>query len=297
MSVNLEYYRIFYYVAKHKSITAAAGELCVSQPAVSQVIKLLEASLNSKLFIRTAKGVCLTKEGNALFTYVKQGYEAIMLGEDVVSRMQNLEAGEIRIGASDMTLQFYLLPFLESFHEKYPNIKVTVTNGPTPETLVYLKSGKIDFGVVSEPFDSESHIKVTQVKEIRDVFVAGSKFKSLQYEKITKEQLEKLPVICLEQNTSTRTYVNSILKQQNILLKPEFELATSDMIVQFALRNLGVGLVVESFAKNYIEAGELFEVCLKQPIPPRNLCLIQDNRFPLSTAAQKLLSIMTNSCN
>lgn len=53
----------------------------------------------------------------------------------MLRRMKDLETGEIRIGASDMTLQFYLLPYLEQFHEQYPNIKVTVSNGPTPETL------------------------------------------------------------------------------------------------------------------------------------------------------------------
>ena len=46
--------------------------------------------------------------------------------------MLNLEKGEICIGASDMTLKYYLLPYLERFHEKYPNIRVTVTNAPTP---------------------------------------------------------------------------------------------------------------------------------------------------------------------
>ena len=50
--------------------------------------------------------------------------------------IRNLEPGEERIGASDMTLQFYLLPFLEKYHEIYPDIKVFVTNGTTPETLV-----------------------------------------------------------------------------------------------------------------------------------------------------------------
>lgn len=69
--------------------------------------------------------------------------------------MMNLEAGELRIGASDMTPQFYLLPFLQSFHEKYPKIKIQVTNAPTPETLRFLQNGKIDFGVVSSPVSSK----------------------------------------------------------------------------------------------------------------------------------------------
>ena len=69
-----------------------------------------------------------------------------------LQEMQGFSKGEIRIGASDMTLQFYLLSYLERFHEAYPGIRVKVTNAPTPETLHNLKEGQIDFGVISTPF-------------------------------------------------------------------------------------------------------------------------------------------------
>ena len=81
----------------------------------------------------------------------------------MLKRMQDLDTGEVRIGASDMTLQFYLLPFLERFHEKYPKVKVTVSNGPTPETVGFLSRGTIDFGVVSSPVDARPEIKGTSL--------------------------------------------------------------------------------------------------------------------------------------
>ena len=70
-----------------------------------------------------------------------------------------MESGEISIGASDMTLQFYLLDYLERFHEKYPDIKVHVTNAPTPETLRYLQEGRIDFGVITAPVPEKKPYK------------------------------------------------------------------------------------------------------------------------------------------
>ena len=125
---NLEAYKVFYYVAKCGSVTKAAGELSISQPAVSQAIKQLENTLDAALFHRAAKGVRLTSEGELLYSYVAKGYEQIEMGVKKVHQMQNMELGEVRIGASDMTLQFYLLPYLEKFHEQYPGIKVIVTN-------------------------------------------------------------------------------------------------------------------------------------------------------------------------
>ena len=292
MMINLEHYRVFYYVAKHGSITTAAKELCISQPAVSQSLKLLEQNLEVNLFTRTPKGVKLTKEGEVLYSFVKRGYEMINLGENSIKKMKNLEEGEIRIGASDMTLQYYLLPFLEQFHEKHPTIKVNVTNGPTPETLAYLKEGKIDFGVVSEPLLHHKGFQITKVKEIQDVFVAGSRFFMYKDKVLPLSELEHQPIICLEQNTSSRTYINEFLGKNEVMLTPEFELATSNMIVQFALRNLGIGLVVRSFAKEHIDSGDLIELQLTPPIPKRHFCIVRDKKQSLSSAAISLLEMM-----
>ena len=59
--------------------------------------------------------------------------EELLEGGKMLERMLNMDVGEVRIGASDMTLQFYLLPYLEQFHREYPKIKVNVTNAPTPK--------------------------------------------------------------------------------------------------------------------------------------------------------------------
>ncbi|MBE5851756.1 MAG: LysR family transcriptional regulator [Lachnospiraceae bacterium] len=292
MTTNLEYYKVFYYVAKLGRITDAATKLNISQPAVSQSLKQLEKQLGTMLFARTPKGVKLTQEGEVLFSYVSQGYEQIILGEKKLAEMTNLEAGEIHIGASDMTLRFFLLPYLEKFHEAYPKIKVVVTNAPSPETLEYLENGKIDFGVVSTPFEIQEHVQVRCVKDIQDTFVCGRKFEELKGKIISFEQLGKLPIISLEGKTSSRAYVDEFLAKENVVLSPEFELATSDMIVQFALRNLGVGMVMKSFADEEIKAGNLFELQFAKPIPQRKFCVVADSRRPVSSAAQGLLDII-----
>ncbi len=292
VNIALEYYRIFYHVAKAGSFTQAGEELCISQPAVSQAVKLLETTLGSKLFIRIPKGVKLTPEGEVLYSYVQRGYEYILMGEAKFQKMLDLENGEIRIGASDMTLQFYLLPYLEQFHEKFPRIKVMVTNAPTPETLDYLYEGKIDFGIVSEPFEAKPEVKITRIKEIQDIFVAGNRFNHLKGQVLSYKELEQLPIICLEHNTSSRRYIDEFLLANEVELKPEFELAMSDIIVKFASRNLGVGCVVKDFAKEALEVGDLFELKFDSDIPKRHFCIITGNNNPISTAAKELLGML-----
>lgn len=292
MTANLEYYKVFYYVAKTGSLTQAAKLLSVSQPAVSQSVKLLEEQLKTPLFTRISKGVCLTPEGELLYTYVAKGYEQIEIGEQKLRQMRNLELGEIHIGASDMTLQFYLLPFLERFHEKYPSIKVIVTNAPTPETLQKLHTGQIDFGVVSTPFDPTEDIHIVPVRSIEDIFVCGRRFISYKNRTLDLSELEKLPIIYLENNTSTRRYMDTFLAENGVFIRPEFELATSDMIVQFAERNLGVGCVVRDFALPLLQSGKLFELRFNKIIPKREFCIVTDEKNPMSAAANSLLDII-----
>jgi DNA-binding transcriptional LysR family regulator len=292
MNISLEYYKIFYYTAQCRSISAAAQQLSISQPAVSQGIRQLEKQLGTQLFIRTPKGVRLTSEGDMLFAYVSRGYESIQAGEHKLMQMLNMNMGEVRIGASDMTLQFFLLPYLEQFHEQFPKIKVSVTNGPTPETLRYLKEGKIDFGVVSTPFSVPRNLQAATVKTIQDVFIAGPRFAHLKEKVLHFKELEELPIICLEKSTSTRSYIDGQLAGYGVVLHPEFELATSDMIVQFAIRNLGIGYVMEEFARPHMEQHDLFSLTFCDALPPRHFCIVTENHVPVSTAARRLLEIL-----
>lgn len=291
-SINLEYYKIFYHVGQSGSITNAARELCLSQPAVSQAVRQLEENLGVQLFIRRSKGVVLTTEGEMLFSYVKSGYEQIILGEVKLREMLELEFGDIRIGASDMTLQFYLLPYLESFHGMYPGIKVNVSNAPTPRTIEHLIAGRIDFGVVSTPFEHDDRLRVHHGRRIRDIFVAGERFSKLKGRIMKYDELEEYPIICLERNTSTRQYIDRYLEENNVILHPEFELATSSIVTQFAVRNLGIGCVMEDFAKEELENGRLFKLQFERELSEREICVISNSRIPMSRAAATLLSML-----
>jgi DNA-binding transcriptional LysR family regulator len=75
-------------------------------------------------------------------------------------------------------------------------------------------------------------------------------------------------------------------------VQPEFELATSDMIVQFVRRNLGVGCVMRDFARDYVESGLLFELRFNKMIPKRQFCVVRNTKMPMAPAAEKLLEIM-----
>ena len=72
----------------------------------------------------------------------------------MLERMLNMDVGEVRIGASDMTLQFFLLPYLEQFHKEFPKIKVNVSNAPTPETIKSWKRAGLILALSPRPLNA-----------------------------------------------------------------------------------------------------------------------------------------------
>lgn len=292
MTTNLEYYKVFYYVAAYKSLTVAAGKLNVSQPAVSQAIRQLETSLGVKLFKRASRGVEMTREAAVLFEYVKRAINELEAGESKLREVLNLNEGEVRIGASDMTLRFFLLPYLEKFHELFPKIKISVTNAPTPETVENLRNHSVDFAVASTPFAFPEFVDVFPVKKIEDTFVAGRRYLRLKNKTLDIQELEKLPIVALEKNTTSRRFMDDFLKERGVIIKPEFELATSDMIVEFTVKNLGIGCVMKDFATEKLEDGTLFELRFRDLFPKRDIAVLTDNRSALSPASRALFDLI-----
>ena len=120
----------------------------------------------------------------------------------------------------------------------------------------------------------------------------GRSFEELKGKELDYSILCDLPCIFLEKNTSTRLFMDQFLSQKGIELKPEFELATSDMIVQFAKRNMGVGCVMEGFAEEAIERGEVFALSFKEKMPSRSICLVTGESGLMSMAGKHLLELL-----
>ena len=109
MNINLELYKVFYYVAKNESISRAANELSISQPAISKSIKTLEKQINTPLFIRKRDGVELTEAGETIFNKIKEAMELIDLAEqDIKSLTNEYENGYIvnLLGEKKNKIQF-----------------------------------------------------------------------------------------------------------------------------------------------------------------------------------------------
>ncbi|MCQ6559697.1 LysR family transcriptional regulator [Paenibacillus mendelii] len=290
---NLELYRVFYYTAITGSLTKAADELFITQPAVTHSIKQLEERLGGRLFLRTSKGVKLTLEGEALFHYIDQAYQLIRNGERKMAEMHELQDGEVRIGAGDTLCKHLLLPHLGSYHKAYPAIRVHVTNRTTPETVALLKEGKIDIGIINLPFAADKQVNVLETIDLHDCFVAGESYREPELNAISWEELAERPLMMLERGSSTRAYVDEVAMKHGVRLKPEVELGSLDLLADFAKAGLGIACVVRRFVASDIAAGMLHEVNLSHPIPPRKAGIVTLKDTPLPAAADRFIHMLT----
>ena len=294
MPVSYDYYRVFYEVASRENMTAAAHALFLSQPTVSKAIGNLEQMLDCPLFVRSKNGVSLTPEGELLYGHVARAITQLQKAEEALSSRRALTEGSVRIGASEMTLRNYLIPLLEEFRRRHPFIQLRIAGRSTPGAVAALREGLVDFAVVISPVDGEGLI-VRTLQSFQDIFVAGPRYAALAERVFTMAELVSLPecnLICTDPDTTSRRYLQQLFSDRGLVLKPDIELSTTDLVVPMVAHNLGVGFVPEQFAREQLSAGEIVLLRLSDPPPSRQICLVQDPAQSLSLAGRAFLELL-----
>lgn len=293
MSTSFDSYKVFYYVAKYKNITAAAKALYLTQPTVSHCIQGLENELGCTLFLRSQKGVTLTHEGSLLYEHVSVACEHIFKAEEKISSIKSLSEGVIRIGASETTLHHFLLPYLKAFRLKHSKIKLQIANNNTPATITALKSGLIDVAILVMAVDEKDmELTITKLTSFQYVVIASEAYSELKNRPVSIKELLHYPLICMEPGTFTRQFLDKYFLSNNYELKPDIELATADLITPMVKNDLGIGFAPYEFAEESLKNKAVFQVDLVQKIPPCEICALYNNTHPLSVASQTFLKML-----
>ena len=290
MQVSFDSYKVFYITAKNSSITKAAKELFVTQPTVTHCIQKLEEELECVLFIRGKKGVKLTPEGEALYKHISVACEEICKAEDDIKALKEYKKGRLLLGASGTSLHYYVFPYLKKYKKKYPNIKIQIQNSNTGSTLNAIKEDKVDCGILVFPEKySEEGIEIKTLKIFQDVAIAGNKYKELSKGEITLKELTTYPVISLNNSTMTSWTFKKLFNEYDVDLKPDIELATTDLIVPAVANDLGIGFVPEFFAEEALRKNEIFKLNIAEKIPKRRICLAYKSDKPKSLAVEAFI--------
>lgn len=289
--VNLEWYRIFLQTAKHGNLTKAAQQLHITQPSVSYAIKQMEESLGLKLFHRMSKGVSLTEEGRALLVYVEQSFSLLDAGQHYIREMKQLHEGELRIGASDSLIKHVLLPYLNRFHQQYPGIRIRLSHGKSHDIANRLKDGLLDCGIVHMPL-ADPMLQIQELAAFEHCLVVGDSFKAWTQRVLTASELVELPLLMLSPGSSTRSSIDQWLASRELTIKPDIELGSVDLLIEFAMLGYGAAFINRSFVQQEMKEGKLFELRLEEALPSRSIGLALRRDRHLSLAADCFVSML-----
>ena len=288
MDINLELYKVFYYVETSLSFSEASRQLFISQSAVSQSIKTLEKKLNHTLFIRSTKKVLLTPEGELLLQHVKPAMQMLDEGESLLSG-DNMLKGQLRIGASDTICRYFLLRYLQKFHQEFPDVRIKVTNSTSIGCVELLENGQVDLIVCNSPNSRlGNHMKIRILREFQDIFVGnpGCFFPDEMPCKL-KTLLEQ-PILMLSAKSTTSEYLQQTFTAKGLKLLPEVELNSNDLLMDLARIGLGIACIPDYMLD---PDDSLKPIPLVTPLPPRQLVLVQHENLPLSQAAERFLEM------
>lgn len=294
MDINFEYYKIFYYAAKYRNMTKAAAALGSNQPNVTRIMKLLETQLGCRLFIREARGISLTEEGERLFSHVEIAYQHLLNAQKEISRQDSLGGGTVEIGATETAIHLFLLDALRDFKEEYPGVRIKIHNHATPETMRQLISGKLDFAVVTTPFEMPKTVSCEKVLDFEDILVGGMEYRHLCGKSLSLEDFIQYSWIGLGRGSATYELYRNFLIENKIDREPDMEVASSDLMLPLVEGNLGIGFVPKRQVLPLLEEKRLVRIPVSFRIPGRSIRIVADKGRGRGLAADTFYRYLKN---
>lgn len=270
--VNLNSLRTFLYVATSNSFLDASNKLVVSQPAISKSIKNLEEQLNTSLFFRGNKGICLTPNGEILLKYVQDMFNLLQAAERMLVKENDTKSGTLVIGAQSHIVRYYLLSKLSKFKKDNPLVSIKIIDLSTRDLLEALEKHAVDFVIDSSPIETiYNNTIVKPVAYLDTCFIKSNK----NNDKIDNlKDLEQQNIILPLERSSLRKTLERELEEKNTHLVPTIEYETEELIIESVRNDMGVGYVVKN-AVDYLVDEKLIDIIdLKMPLPKVEINLI-----------------------
>ncbi len=289
-NINLNLYKTFYDVANYGSISKAAEASFTSQPAISKAIKKLEEDLKVQLFYRTLNGVELTEKGRELLYFVEKSYNNLVIAERTMLENETLNRGKLSIGMPSNVGSFFLFDKIIEFHQKYPNIEITIITGSTSKLISLLESHTVDFVIDTSPIDTKhnKNITIKKLTEVPYCFVVKNKnntnYQDIKELKDLKDKLLILPI----PGTANRIALDETLIKHHVNIENVINIHTSEMILAAVKKDLGIGYIIYNLVENEIKNGELKIINIKEKLPTTIINIIYDKNT-LTTAPKKFI--------
>ena len=262
--LNFNQLRVFYYAAKNLNFTAAAGELFITQPAVTAQIKSFEEFCNLKLFKKKGRRIYLTDEGRCLYMYAAKIFKYEKEIENVIDDMRELKRGILSLGTTKAYARYFMPLMITTFHKNYPNIKIQLNEGSSLDMIHSLLSFKIEVAVIAKAEDNPE-VKFLPFSQEEMAVIVALKHPLARKKAISFKELAQERFIMKEKGSGTRKLVEQLFAKDNSAPDILMETGNTEFIKQLVQRGEGVSFLVREAVANELDEKKLAEVPLKGP--------------------------------
>jgi aminoethylphosphonate catabolism LysR family transcriptional regulator len=241
-ALNSAHLRAFHAVASHRSFTAAAAALGVSQPAVSMAVRALEEAHGVELVIRSRGGAEPTALGEALLEIARQVIALEAQAAELLGAAGDLARGELRVGAD---APFLAVPLLARFHEAHPRIDLALKLGNSAEVLRDLLDGRTDVALLSDRADDPRLFAIPAAKSQEVVIVARAHPWAKKSE-IRLADLHGAPILVRERGSITRRAFEAAIAKAGVRPQVVMEIGSREALREAVAAGLGAGVIIDA---------------------------------------------------
>lgn len=252
--MTIRHLKIFITVATYGKMRKAAEALFISQPAVSQSIKELEAYYNIKLFERLTQKLCLTVEGTKLLNHARYIVDSF----DNLDLMMKEQAAfpRLRIGGSVSVGTYLLNDIMDEMEYTVKDLefKVIVDNTSTIEELI--KTNQLDVAIVEGAISCDELIQIPIYKD-ELVIIVGKGHPFYQKERATLDELKNEIWIAREEGSMNRNQYEQLLAEKNYSTKHKWICSNTETIKQTVSRGRGLAIISKLLIQKELSEGLL----------------------------------------
>jgi DNA-binding transcriptional LysR family regulator len=292
--MNPHHLRTFLAVRRHRNYTRAAGEVFLTQPAVSRQVRQLEEELGVRLFEQIGKSLHLTDAGETLAAEAEKLLGAMERTAEAVRSHRSAERGSMRIGAST-TPGFYLLPdLLGRFHRRYPKVALhyTVENSLRIEQKIV--RNELDLGFVGAHLSSED-LELTPLMEDEIVCFAASSHHLAKVRHIAPSSLEEEMWVIREKGSATRRLFEHWLSSRKGTIRKAIELSCPETCKALVRAGIGISFMSVHGLRSEIRAKYLVKIPVTGMSLKRPIFLARHSEKRNSPVMETFLQIVENA--
>src|SRR6185437_5046196 len=254
-NLTMRQMRVFAAVARNLSFTRAARELHLTQPAVSQQIKLLEEDIGMPLFEQFGRKVHLAPAGTELLRYTEQAMELLRQAAESLSAMRGLKRGVLKLGAVS-TAKYFAPSLLSAFTPAYPEVSIKFVVGNREEIIKQLAGNEIDLVIMGRP-PRELETVAEPFAKHPLVIIASPSHPLAGRGRIKLAQLASESFIIREEGSGTRASMERVFRERAVPIRVSMEVSSNETIKQSVMANMGIGFISSHTVGLELAAGKL----------------------------------------